>query len=156
MAGNSKREQILLKIVSNLEELVPEVVKKVSRRLPADLSDLDRRAATQLPLIVVMGKLPRLVETHGGGRSNRSADCQTAVSALPVEVYCYFMDNEDPDSTLSSLADDLYRVLNSDPSKGGLAIKTRVLPDSNIGAWDPYVAFKFLVEITYVHSLGGI
>ena len=40
--------------------------------------------------------------------------------------------------------------------KGGLAIETRVLPDAQIGIWDPYVAFKFLVEVHYVHTLGGI
>lgn len=157
MAANSKREQILLQVVSEVETLIDDgTVKTVSRRLPEGIEELDRYASTQLPLVVVMGQLPRLLEVHGGNRSNRSADCKLVKWSLPVGVYGYFMDNENPDTTLSSFADDLFRVLNADPSKGGLAIETRVLPDAQIGIWDPYVAFKFLVEVHYVHTLGGI
>lgn len=146
-----------MKVVEDVQTLVTDgTIKTVSRRLPEGIEDLDRYASTQLPLVVVMGKLPRLIEIHGGNRSNHSADCQLVKWALPVEVFGYFMDNSDPDSTLSSFADDLFRVLNVDPSKGSLALGTKVMPEPEVGIWDPYVAFKFLVEIQYVRTLGGI
>lgn len=157
MAANSTREQIILQVVSDLGSLITDgTIKTISRRLPEGIEDLDRYASTQLPLVVVMGRLPRLIEIHGGHRSNRTADCKLVKWALLVDVYGYFMDNTDPDSTLSSFADDIFRVLNVDPSKGGLALDTKVMPDPEVGIWDPYVAFKFVTEITYVHTLGGI
>lgn len=157
MAANSTRERIILKVIEELSSLVTSgAIRTISRRLPEGIEDLDQYATTQLPLVVVMGKLPRLIEVHGGNRSNRSADCRLAKWSLPVQIFGYFMDNSDPDSTLSSFADDLFRVLNSDPSKGSLALDTKVSPDTEVGIWDPYVAFKFLAEIQYVRTLGGI
>lgn len=154
MAANSKREQILLKVISEMEGLMP-TIKKVARKLPAGIEDLERYAATQLPLAVVVGGMPRKKDQQGGQR-RLSADCVIIRSILDIEVFGYFMDNVNPDSTLSSLADDFYRTLGADPSKGGLVTETEVLPDQNIGNWEPYVAFKFICRVTYTHTPGGL
>jgi len=155
MAANSKRERIILQVVSEMESLIPSVLRTVKRQLPAGIEDLDRFASTQLPLACVLGLLPEKESLQGGNRGT-SADCSLVKSKLDVQVFGYFMDNVTPDSTLSNLADDFYRVLNADPSKNGLAIGTEVLPDSNVGNWEPYVAFKFVCRVTFIHSLGGL
>ena len=154
MAANSKREQILLRVKWELEQLKPANIKTVSRRLPAGIEELSRYAATQLPLAVVVGNLPVPVGKQGGQRSSGS-DCVLLLSRLDVGVYGYFLDNVNPDSTLSSLADDFYRVLNADPGKNKLAISTEVIP-GEIGDWEPYVAFKFTCKIVFTHTLGGL
>jgi len=154
MAANSKREQILLRVVAEMEGLKP-TIKKVDRKLPAGIEDLERYASTQLPLAVVVGRMPRKKDQQGGQRGT-SATCVLIRSILDIEVYGYFMDNINPDSTLSSLADDFYRILGADPSKGGLVLDTEVIPDQAIGNWEPYVAFKFICRVTYTHTPGGL
>ena len=154
MAANSKREQILHRVKWELAQLIPASIKTVSRRLPAGIDELARYATTQLPLAVVLGKLPVPMDKQGGQRGG-GADCTLILSNLEIEVFGYFLDNTNPDSTLSTLADDFYRVLNADPRKNSLAISTEVIPDV-IGDWEPYVAFKFICKIRYTHTLGGL
>ena len=55
LAENSKREQIILQLISELEEI--ESIATVIRRMQR-YADLQAFAVTQFPVIAVVGRLP--------------------------------------------------------------------------------------------------
>ena len=150
MALNSKREQILEAIKGKLTEL--SSITTVERVRPS-FDDLDSIANTQLPLIAIVGKLPKPVQKLS---SRVQGQPDKFVSALGVEVICYAMDNVTPDSTVSNLADDIGAKLFEDPTYNKLLQKIEVDPEVQIGIWDPYVVFKMVCSATYIHGTGGI
>lgn len=150
MAENSKREQIILRVIAELEE-IPSI-RTVVRKLPEN-SDLKTFALTQFPVIAVVGKLPIPAE-HISGR--RPARADVMVSKLTVDLYVYFQERESPDSMISNLADDLWVKLNEDQTKNGLVISTILRMTENPEYWDPFVAFRFSCEFKYIHTTGGI
>jgi len=152
MAANSKREQILLKLIDELGALA--CIKFVDRKQPQGLSDLQQYAETQLPLAVVMGRLPA-PEYKISGRDGHTVD--KVVSTLGVDVIVYAHDNVSPDSTISEIADDIWAALLADETHGfSWVTGTVIVPETNVGVWDPYCAFSFLVNLTYIHGKGGI
>lgn len=152
MADNSRREQLLLKLKENLEEIT--AVKQVTRVQPNTLDDIRRYSTTQMPLIAAIGGVPQPKE-HLTGRGPGGVDI--VLSELKVDLFVYFMDNETPDSTLSSLMDDIWAKIYEDQTLGfkwcnGLTIDPKV----EIAAWRPYVAFSMSVLLMYFHTTGGI
>lgn len=150
MAENSKREQIILRVIEELEELTS--IKTVVRKLP-EHSDLETFALTQFPVIAVVGKLPVPIE-HVAGRRPAMADIM--VSALTVDLYIYFQERKSPDSMISNLADDIWVKLNEDQTKSKLVISTILRMTEEPEYWDPFVAFKFSCKFKYIHTTGGI
>lgn len=150
MAANSKREQIISVVVSELQAIA--ALTTVERRLPSK-SDLENFAITQFPVVAVVAGLPKPVE-HKVTRSPAAKD--VFLSDLGIGLFCYFQDNVNPDTTLSSLLDDIWVALYSDPEKGGLALSTNVNPEVYQDYWDPFYAFKLDVVIKYQHDTGGI
>ena len=63
MAENSKRELIILELISNLEDI--SSINAVERIRPS-FADLGNFADTQLPLVAVVGKLPKPVPKRSG------------------------------------------------------------------------------------------
>lgn len=155
MAANSKREQLILRVKWEMDQLIPSSLRFVTRRLPSGFEELQSYASTQLPMVAVVGNLPSPIQEQGGSRGS-GPDCRLIKWNLDVYVFGYFMDNVDPDSTLSDLSDDIFRALNLDPTKNNLAIGTKVVPSPAVGIWEPYVAFKMVCKITYLNSLGGL
>lgn len=152
MALNSKREQILTKIEAELTGL--DSIKTVDRVMPNGLSDLENYAATQLPLAAVMGKLPD-PEYKISTRTGHTIDKVT--SKLGIDVYVYAEDNVAPDSTVSRLADDVWRQLLADETHGFRWVTGTIIhPEVNVAVWAPYCAFNMLIDITYLHDKGGI
>jgi len=150
MAANSKREQIISIVTTELESIA--AVKHVERRLPSK-ADLENFAITQFPVIAVVAGLPKPVE-HKVTRHPAAKD--VFISKLTIGLFCYFQDNVNPDTTLSSLLDDIWVALFSDPGKGGLAQSTDINPEVHQDYWDPFYAFKLDVVIKYQHDTGGI
>lgn len=152
MAHNSKREQLLVKVVSELEQL--NSIKTVDRVMPGGLSDLEQYAATQLPLAAVVGKLPDPTYKLST-RTGHTVDKVTSV--LGINLYVYALSNVDPDSTVSELADDIWAKMLADETHGFKWVTgTQLIPDVNVAVWAPYCAFNMLVNITYLHDKGGI
>jgi hypothetical protein len=152
VALNSKREQILTKIVTELEAL--DTIKMVDRVMPNGLSDLENYAATQLPLAAVMGRLPD-PQYKISTRDGHTVDKVTSV--LGMELYVYAEDNVAPDSTVSMLADDVWRQLLADETHGFKWVTGTIIhPEVNVAVWAPYCAFNMTVNITYLHDKGGI
>jgi hypothetical protein len=152
MAANSRREQILLKLIDELTAL--RTIKFVERKDFQGLKDLQGYAETQLPIAVIMGRLPS-PEYKISGRDGHTVD--KVHSTLGVDVLVYAHDNVNPDSTISDLADDVWAAILDDETHGFKWVTgTQIIPEVNIGVWDPYCAFSMLVNITYIHGKGGI
>ncbi len=152
MADNSRREQLLLKLVEALEEI--SAIRQVTRVQPNTLDDIRRYSSQQMPLVAVIGGVPQPRE-HKTGRGPGGVD--VVISDLMVELFIYFMDNKNPDSTLSSLMDDIWAKLYSNQTLGFKFCQgLRISPKVEIAAWSPYVAFSLSATITYHHTTGGI
>lgn len=150
MASNSKREQILEAVVTAIEA-VPAIV--TVNRLQPTYNDLSSMSGLQLPYVAVVGQMPRPIQKVA---KRSSAQADKFRSVLAIDIMCYAMANEDPDTLVSDLADDLWTILYADQSWSGLAIGTEVLPETIVGRWQPYFAFKMTCEIEYIHGIGGI
>jgi len=156
MAINSKREQILEALENNIND-IPAIVKV--KRVQLAFADLENFAGTQLPLVAVVGKLPS-PSPHRAGRSTGLHD--KFISTLTIELFCYAMDNVNPDTLVSNLADDLWAKIHSDTTliteayPKGLTLEVVVSPEVTVGIWDPYVVFKMNCSYKYVHGTGGI
>lgn len=151
MAANSKREQITGKVVSLLTGLAS--ISTVKRVQPTGLSALQSYASTQLPLAVVLAGLPVPKEKY----SQQARNLDTVISDLGIDIFVYAMDNVNPDSTISTLVDDIWALLYADITQGfNWVHSTRLMPEPATGIWDPYCGFNIRAIITYQHSKGGI
>lgn len=150
MAIDSIREQILVHLKALVEGL--SSIKTVTRTKQS-YAGLEEFAITQLPLVAVVGRLPQPVE-HINRRVPGGVDL--IVSALPVEFYVYSTDNENPDTLISNLADDLWALLYADQTLGGLAISVLLKFSEDPQSWPPYIAFRITATIKYKHTIGGI
>jgi hypothetical protein len=151
MATNSKRETMLNTVKDNLGQL--PCIHTVQRVRP-QFADLEGIPSTQMPMIAVVGRLPKPVEK----RSARvQGDVDKFVSMLGVELYCYALANVDPDSVISDLADEIWRKLWESPTlEFEWVLELSVTPEVQVGIWDPYVVFKIDCQYKYVHDTGGI
>lgn len=155
MAVNSRREQIIVHIVDLIKDL--SSIKTV-KRVRQTYSELQQFAVTQLPLVAVVGRLP-LPTVPGGGRSSHRSTrtCMDVfISELVVDLFVYGQELKNPDVLISNLADDLWRTLYTDQTKGKLVIDTWVLFEEEPEFWHPFVAFKVSAKMKYTHTTGGI
>ncbi len=147
-----KREQILVYLVSMIESL--SSIKTVDRKQPADMSEIEGYSVHQMPLVAVLGGVPvptfHKDSTRGGRRD-------VVQSKLEVKLYTYFRDNKTPDSTMSTLMNDIWVKLLSDQTLGGLAAQgMELLPSTEVASWEPYMAFLMTANYYYIHDTGGI
>jgi hypothetical protein len=150
MATNSIRETIILQVIEELKTIssISEV-----RRVRPSLTNLSTFSSAQFPLIAIESSLPLPVQKI----SNRiPGGVDLFISELTIRVFCYAMDNEDPDSTISDLADDIWKKVYEDPLHNDLCLCTNVIPKIETAIWHPYVAFGFEVLLQYKHTTGGI
>lgn len=150
MAENSKRELIILRIIEELESVI--WVKQVKRVRPT-MAELMNYAGTALPLITVEAKLPVPIEKKS---SRRPGILDVFLSKLPVEIFCYILENENPDSIISNYLDDLWVKMYEDVLKDGLCLTTIVTPQVETLSLAPYTAFGIEVTLTYLHTTSGI
>lgn len=151
MAANSKREQLLVQVVAHMTAL--SSISTVKRIQPTGPSDLQSYSGPQLPLAVVLGGLP----IPNPKLSARTRELDVAISDLPVDLFVYALDNVTPDSTISTLADDVWVKMLADITQGfDWVFGTKVLPEPGIGIWLPYCGFSMRAIITYKHGKGGI
>lgn len=149
-ASDTKREQIIEYVVTEIEGV--SEIAKVVRRMPS-YADLQSFASTQIPACAVIGRLPVPVE-HVNSRVKGGVDL--IVSELKIDVFCYFLDNKTPDSTISNLLNELWSALYADQTKGDLTLSTMLKPKEKPEVWDPYGAFSLQVITKYQHTTGGI
>jgi hypothetical protein len=150
MSANSKRERIIEANLCLVESL--SSIKTAQRTIP-NYSDLQNFAITQLPVAAVVGRLPVPVEKHSG---RRSAEVLQVRSKLVVDVFVYLQANENADTEISALMDDLWVALYADQSRGALVLSTEIVPEENTQYYAPFAAFKLSVVHYYIHDIGGI
>jgi hypothetical protein len=129
---------------------------KVVRVRPT-FEDLDNFAATQLPLVAITAELP---DPTPKDNAMNQGHPQQFISSMKISLYVYVLDNETPDTTVGNYADEIWRVLFSDPTFGSgrnaLTLGIRVNPEVTVGYFDPYVVFCVNCTVRYVHTTGGI
>jgi len=152
MSENSRREQIIKKIIEELTSISWVSAERIKRVRPT-IEELSNYPETLLPLLVVEFSLP-VPEEKLSGRSQGSVE--KIISVLEGRVFCYIVENENPDGVVSDYADDLFVKLYEDPTKGKLCISLKVIPQAEVAVWAPYVAFCIKCKLKYIHDKGGI
>ena len=152
MAENSIREQILVGLKTDLETL--DSIRQVIRRQPSGIEELKNYAATQLPLAAMVGGVPIPVEHRKTRTKGNEVDIFTSI--MQVDFFFYFLNRDDPDTQLSNILDDFWRLIYGNQTRSGLVLSTDLEPKVNIAVWDPYVAFSVTGKIKYIHDTGGI
>ena len=150
MAANSKRERIILADVAIVETI--DAITTTVRTLQS-YSDLESFAITQFPVAAIVGRLPVPNNKHS---RRYSAAVDQCISDLRVDIFVYFMNNEDADTQLSSLLDDLFAALYTNQSRNDLCLSTVLELTENNEVWHPFAAFKLTCVHTYQHDTGGI
>jgi hypothetical protein len=151
MAANSRRELLLAKIKTTLDSV--SSLSYVERKPLKGLSDLNAYPTTQMPLAIVLGSMPVSEEKF----SEREIKLDRVRSILKATIIVYAMDNQTPDSTVSTLADDIWAAIYNDITLGFSWVSgLTIIPDANVAVYDPYVAFSIDVDISYFHGKGGI
>ncbi len=153
MAENSKRERIIREVISRLKTISVINVVKRAKQTRASLSEF---ALPQFPITATVAGLPKPVEKKS---NRRVAGVDIITSVLPIQIYIYDMYNvidDDLDSKVSSLADDVWRVLYAEPTWNGLAIETLLSIEWGPEYWDPFLAFNLTANIKYLHTTEGI
>lgn len=147
MALNSVREQIINHVVTTLESV--ESLSKVNRRRMTDLDELQSVPTTQLPYISVTGGLPEPIQKQSG---RRYGNVEVVKSILTVEIVCYHLAPVDPDTVLSNLLDDVWAALYVDQTRGGIALGTELIPQVEPVFIQPYILFRVVCNVTYLHD----
>ena len=150
MAANSKRERIIISDLTLIQGV--SAVKTPIRTIP-QYKDLQEFALTQFPVVAVVGRLPVPEEKHS---SRVSARVDLIKSRLVVDSYVYLMANENADTEIYSLMDDLWVALYADPSRGDLVTSTELEVQEDVQKWAPFLAFRFSIIHYYFHDTGGI
>ena len=152
MAENSLREQILSGLKTDLGDLTS--IKTVIRRQPSSIEELNNYAATQLPLVAMVGGVPVPLEHRTTRQKGNQVD--VFVSELRIQFFFYFTNMVEPDTELSNILDDFWVLMYGDQLRNGLALSTDLEPQVEVAVWDPYVAFSVVAKIKYIHQIGGI
>lgn len=159
MATDSKREQIIQYWVDKFEAKGSLPIRrfKTVRRLLPSFDEFADFSGQDLPMLAIVAKLPRPVEHK---RTREPGGKDVFISALEVEFVVYALENEEPDTMISDLADDLWATLYGDTTSGAkpnsLTLGLSVMPEPVIGRWDPYIIFKMVCTFSYYHTTGGI
>lgn len=150
MAENSIREQLILSDIAIAESI--SAISVVVRTIQT-YSDLQSFAITQFPVAAIVGRLP-IPANKFSGRIKSSID--QVISNLRVDLYVYFMNNENSDSMLSNLLDDMWVALHTNPTRNNLCLTTRLEMTEDIQIYAPYGAFRITCVHEYKHDTGGI
>ena len=108
MASDRKREQLLVKVEGICKDII--CLNTVQRKPIMSIAELEEFSAPQLPVLVVFGGLP----VPGEKMSSRRPNMDQSLSTLSVSLIAYIMDNVEPDSTISYVADELWVALLDD------------------------------------------
>lgn len=150
MTANSIRERLILSDIELLSGL--DSIKTITRVMQSH-SDLADFALTQLPVAAVVGRLPQI--TNKFSRRNRATIDQCS-SRLSVDIYVYFLNNENSDIQLSDMLEEIWKIMNTNPTRGSLCLGTTVDFTEQTEIFRPYGAFKVTINHDYIHDLGGI
>jgi len=158
VAENSKRERILVKVVALVDGIA--AINYTTREQPADPKELTNYPVTRFPMAAITGGLPVPVERDS---QRPGGQLMKAVSNMGIDIVVYGQYGvtgagaQNPDTIISNLADELWRVLQAEPTLGfKWVLGLDISPQPVKAVFRPYFAFSFTATITYVHDKGGI
>jgi len=153
MAENSYREQILDRVRITLEAIVS--IRTVKRKILSSINELKEIAFPQFPIICMTGGLP-VPKDRGYVTLKESGQSSKVRSVLSIELRTYGINRTDPDTEISTLADDLWKKLYADPTVGGLAESVIVKPNPRIMFLEPFFRFDMIYDVEYIHDTDNI
>ncbi len=155
MAAGSIRENNITALIARLVALSWITGSNNIKRVRPTLAELENYPDTLLPILVVEADLP-VIEEKRPGRSSTEKD--TFISVLEVGIFCYFLDNDNPDEKISDYMDDLWNLILSDQSNSSNCFETEIIPseDASVLHMKPYAAFRLNIQLKYQHTNEGI
>ena len=75
---------------------------------------------------------------------------------LSVNIRVYGHEKDDPDSAISSLAEDIWAKLYDDPTVNGLAEGVTVKPVRTTMFMNPFYRFDMIYDVEYIHDTEGL
>lgn len=152
MASDSTREKIAAALKTAVAKITS--VKTVTRTWPS-LASLAQFGDPQFPVIAVVAGLPVPFEFKRSGRRPSTVD--VVRSALRVSLYLYDrVAEDDGDSRLSDLADDVWAAVWADSTVGGLVDEFSASFPDEVATIDPYIVARLEVRVQYRHDTRGI
>jgi hypothetical protein len=150
---NCEREQLILAIERKLKEL--DAFKKVERR-KFGYDELYNFASPEFPVLAIVGGLP-IPDMKQSGMADSSA-CKASQSTLAVTCNVFLRESSDADTAVSEFAQRLWVKAHETPKWGRKSVVSSVV---TFGSGDPeflepFVMFRIIITITYVHGTGGI
>lgn len=153
MATNSIREQILTQVKTTLEAV--SAVGSVKRKVFSDLSDLKEIPFPQFPVVFMTGGLP--VPLRGGYVTLReSGQTYNLRSILSIHLRVYGLDKDNPDTALSSDAEDIWDALYADPTVNSLAEGVTIRPEPTTLFLEPFYRFDMIYDVEYIHDTDNL
>lgn len=149
MSYESKRERIILSDIELLEN-IPEIT--TVKRTIQTFEELKNFAITQFPVVAVVGGLPKPINKT----NKRNGEVDQIISVLEVNLFVYFQENDDMDSEISNLLEEIWVKLYENQSRNGLCLSTTLEPEPNQQFWSPFVAFNISIKHEYCHDTEGI
>lgn len=149
MAENSIREQLIL---SNESLLTSLGIFNGIKRVRLSHSDLSEFAHPQFPVLAIVGGLPQ-PDPH---EVSRGVPKDIFQMKLVIQLFVYIHERNDFDTMISSIMDDMWRILHTDQTRGNLTYETIIKPAKDVYAYAPYAGFQMLIEHKYQTGIGGI
>jgi hypothetical protein len=153
MAANSIREQILLRVKTVLEAVT--VVGSVKRKVISSFVELKDIPFPSFPVVFMTAGLP--VPKNGGYVTLRESSQSSKVrSVLSINLRTYGLDKSDPDSAVSTVAEDIWDALYADPTVNSLAEAVTVIPIRDTMFFEPFYRFDMIYNVEYIHDTDNI
>jgi|GEM_PF-1337764 len=153
MAVNSTREQILVQVKAILEAVT--AVGSVKRKVIASFTELKGTPFPSFPVVFMTAGLP--VPKDGGYITLRESGQSSKVrSILSINLRTYGLDKSNPDTALSSVAEDIWDGLYADPTVNGLAEAVTVIPMRETLFFEPFYRFDMVYNVEYIHDTDNI
>jgi len=153
MAANSTREQILVQVKTVLEAIT--AINSVERKVISSVSELRQIPFPLLPVICMTAGLP--VPKGGGYVTLReSGQSSNLRSILSINLRTYGLDKLEPDTAISTLAEDIWDELYDDPTVDGLAESVTVKLQRETLFFEPFYRFDMIYDVEYIHDTDGI
>ena len=73
-----------------------------------------------------------------------------------MQIRTYGHNYSAPDTQISTIADDIWNGLYSDPTLSGLADSISVKPVQTVYYLDPFFRFDMILSAEYIHDTDGI
>ena len=153
MATNSTREQILVQVKAVLEAIT--AVGSVERKVVASVSELKQIPSPLFPVICMTAGLP--VPKGGGYVTLRESGQSSKIrSILSINLRTYGLDKLEPDTAISTLAEDIWDELYHDPTVDSLAESVTVKLQRETLFFEPFYRFDMIYNVEYIHDTDGI